>query len=73
MSYHLSQHGVLAIYSGNQPSVMRLMPALVIEERDVDFLLGAMRAALDDLAKGAGPSETSTRTRRRPVRDAAAQ
>ena len=42
MSYHLARHGVLAIYSGNQPSVMRLMPTLVVEEEEVDFLLEAL-------------------------------
>ena len=41
MSYHLARHGVLAIYSGNQPAVMRLMPSLVIEEPEIEFLLGA--------------------------------
>ncbi len=70
MSYHLSQHGVLAIYSGNQPAVMRLMPSLVIEESEVDYLLHAMESALKDLKAGEGPSESSTRTRRRPVRPA---
>ena len=73
MSYHLSQHGVLAIYSGNQPAVMRLMPALVIEEPEVEFLLDAMSLALNDLRAGAGPDEATTRARRRPVRDAAKQ
>ena len=73
MSYHLSQHGVLAIYSGNQPAVMRLMPALVIEEPEVEFLLDAMKLALNDLRAGAGPNETPTRAPRRPVRDPAKQ
>jgi putrescine aminotransferase len=73
MSYHLSQHGVLAIYSGNQPAVMRLMPALVIEEPEVEFLLDAMKLALNDLRAGAGPLEATTRARRRPVRDSAKQ
>ena len=45
MSYHLARHGVLAIYSGNEPSVMRLMPSLVIGEAEVDFLLEAIEAA----------------------------
>jgi acetylornithine/succinyldiaminopimelate/putrescine aminotransferase len=73
MSYQLARHGVLAIYSGNEPSVMRLMPALVIEEAEVDFLLGALDAALQDLLSGAGPSEAPpTRPRRRPQRAARA-
>ena len=71
MSYHLAQHGVLAIYSGNQPSVMRLMPSLVIEEPEVDYLVKAFRAALVDLQGGQGPSESSARAKRRPVRNQA--
>ena len=73
MSYHLARHGVLAIYSGNQPSVMRLMPALVIEEEEVDFLLASLDRAIEDLVSGAGPEESApTRPRRRPVRAAGA-
>jgi acetylornithine/succinyldiaminopimelate/putrescine aminotransferase len=72
MSYHLADHGVLAVYSGNQPSVMRLMPSLVVEEAEVDFLLEALDAAIADLESGAGPEATAlTRPRRRPARPAA--
>ena len=71
MSFHLSQHGVLAIYSGNQPAVMRLMPSLVIGAEEVDFLLGALEASVADLESGGGPIETTpARARRRPVRPA---
>ena len=69
MSYHLGRHGVLAIYSGNEPSVMRLMPALVIEEDEIDFLLAGLRGAIEDLLSGAGPEESGPeRPRRRPAR-----
>lgn len=69
MSYHLAQHGVLAIYSGNQPSVMRLMPSLVVEANDIDFLLAALQAAIADLLEGRGPQPAeSSRPRRRPSR-----
>jgi 4-aminobutyrate aminotransferase-like enzyme len=72
MSYHLAGHGVLAVYSGNQPAVMRLMPSLVVEEAEVDFLLEALDAAIVDLESGAGPEETAPkRPRRRPARPAA--
>jgi hypothetical protein len=72
MSYQLARHGVLAIYSGNEPSVMRLMPPLIITEGEVDFLLEAIDAAVKDLVAGVGfdiaaPSE---RTKRRPPRPA---
>jgi len=71
MSYHLARQGVLAIYSGNQPAVMRLMPSLVIEEAEVDFLLEALDRAICDLVSGGGPEESAaTRPRRRPVRPA---
>jgi len=73
MSYHLARHGVLAIYSGNQPAVMRLMPSLVIEDAEVDFLLEALDRAIDDLESGAGPEESAPkRPRRRPTRPATA-
>ncbi|HLN05641.1 MAG TPA: aspartate aminotransferase family protein [Acidimicrobiales bacterium] len=69
MSFHLGRHGVLAIYSGNQPSVMRLMPSLVVGESEIDFLLEALEAAISDLVEGRGPEETSTgRAPRRPAR-----
>ena len=73
MSYHLARHGVLAVYSGNQPAVMRLMPSLVIEEPEVDFLLEALDRAITDLLSGAGPDASDpTRPKRRPVRPAGA-
>ena len=69
MSYHLAQHGVLAIYSGNEPSVMRLMPSLVIDVDEVDLLLAAVDAAIADLVAGRGPVESAPhRPRRRPQR-----
>jgi acetylornithine/succinyldiaminopimelate/putrescine aminotransferase len=69
MSYQLARQGVLAVYSGNEPSVMRLMPALVIEPEDVDFLLAALNAAIEDLLAGAGPADSApARPRRRPLR-----
>ena len=70
MSFHLAQHGVLAVYSGNQPSVMRLMPSLVVTEADIDHLLTSLDAALDDLVHGRGLPEDAApaRPRRRPTR-----
>jgi len=73
MSYHLAHNGVLAVYSGNQPAVMRLMPSLVIEPAEVDFLLEALERAISDLVAGAGPEEPiQARPRRRPARPAPA-
>ncbi len=72
MSYHLARNGVLAIYSGNQPAVMRLMPSLVIERAEVELLLAALEQAIADLLAGAGPEEAApSRPRRRPARASA--
>ena len=70
MSYHLANHGILAVYSGNQPAVMRLMPSLVVTDADIDHLLSGLGAALDDLLSGRGlpADEAPTRARRRPQR-----
>lgn len=72
MSYQLARHGVLAIYSGNEPSVMRLMPPLVITDAEVDLLIEALDAALKDLVGGVGfdDDRSVTRKRRRPPRAA---
>jgi putrescine aminotransferase len=69
LSYYLARHGVLAVYTGNEPSVMRIMPTLTIGEAEVDFLLDALRGALEDLLAGKGPEEEAhARPRRRPAR-----
>jgi acetylornithine/succinyldiaminopimelate/putrescine aminotransferase len=69
MSYQLSQRGVLAIYSGNEPSVMRLMPSLVVGADEVDFLLASLDGAIRAVRAGAGPADDDTaRVRRRPQR-----
>jgi len=71
MSFQLARHGVLAIYSGNEPSVMRLMPSLVIEEAELEFLLAALAGAIEDLLAGGGPDDSApARARRRPARAA---
>jgi len=75
MSWHLARHGVLAVYTGNEPSVMRFMPPLVISEEEVDFLLDALEHAVADLEAGAGPEEEEARPhpRRRPQRAGASE
>ncbi len=71
MSYQLSQRGVLAIYSGNEPSVMRLMPSLVVGPDEIDLLLTALDESINAVRAGDGPAdEESTRVRRRPQRAA---
>lgn len=74
MAYQLARNGVMAMYSGNQPSVMRLMPALVITEEQVAQVLEALDRAMQDIKdQDAGnvvaiASAPADKKRRRPVR-----
>ncbi|HLN65635.1 MAG TPA: aminotransferase class III-fold pyridoxal phosphate-dependent enzyme, partial [Symbiobacteriaceae bacterium] len=64
MSYQLAQHGVIALYTGNDPSVMRLQPALVITPAEVDQVLQALddsMAAIAAQAPGRSVKEGITR------------
>ena len=54
MSYQLAQRGVLAIYTGNEPSVMRLMPVLEIQPEEVDFVLTALDGAMAEITQQGG-------------------
>jgi len=54
MSYQLTLNGVLAIFSGNEPSVMRLMPPLVIEPGEVDFVLEALDSSMAAIMEQGG-------------------
>jgi acetylornithine/succinyldiaminopimelate/putrescine aminotransferase len=54
MSYQLAQNGVMAIYTGNEPSVMRLMPSLVITPDEVDFVLEALDASMAGIMEQGG-------------------
>ncbi|HLO01553.1 MAG TPA: aspartate aminotransferase family protein [Symbiobacteriaceae bacterium] len=47
----LAERGVVAIYSGNDPSVMRLQPPLVITADEVDLVLAALDGALAELGR----------------------
>jgi len=57
MSYQLARNGVLALYSGNEPSVMRLMPPLVIRPEEVDFVLAALDRSLAALSEQGGTEQ----------------
>jgi putrescine aminotransferase len=54
MSYQLALHGVMAIYTGNEPSVMRLMPVLEIRAEEVDQVLDALDKAMAEIMKQGG-------------------
>ncbi|MBW1849740.1 MAG: aspartate aminotransferase family protein [Deltaproteobacteria bacterium] len=49
MSYQLAQNGVMAIYTGNDPSVMRLMPVLEIQPNEVDFVIEALDTSMSEV------------------------
>ncbi len=46
MVYQLRQNGVITIYTFNNPKIIRIMPTLVIQEEEVDFVLNAMDKSL---------------------------
>lgn len=52
MSFELSKNGVIGVFSGNDPRVMRIMPSLVIQNDDVDFVLNALDASMAVLNGG---------------------
>ncbi len=56
MTRKLAERGVLAIYTGNDPSICRLMPPLVIQPPEVDEVLGALEDSMRELSgeKGIG-------------------
>ena len=46
--------GEIAIYTGNDPSICRLMPPLVITPAEVDYVLNALEDSMKELSKEAG-------------------
>jgi putrescine aminotransferase len=52
MSAELSKNGVIAVFSGNDPKVMRIMPSLVIQPNDVDFILNALEQSMTAISNG---------------------
>ncbi len=49
MTYQLAERGVMALYSGNESSVMRLMPSLVISEAEVANVLEALDESMQTI------------------------
>jgi acetylornithine/succinyldiaminopimelate/putrescine aminotransferase len=58
MSQMLARRGLIAIYSGNETSVMRLMPALVADREVVNQVADAIADAAGELARQA-PGKTA--------------
>jgi acetylornithine/succinyldiaminopimelate/putrescine aminotransferase len=50
----MAERGVIAIYTGNDPSICRLMPPLVITPEEVDYVLSALEDSMKELSKEAG-------------------
>lgn len=51
MAYQLRQHGVISIYTFNNPKIIRVMPTLVITEQEVDFVVEAFDRSLAEIEK----------------------
>jgi putrescine aminotransferase len=54
MTKKLAARGVIAIYTGNDPSICRLMPPLLINPEEVDFVLDALAGSMKELSGEAG-------------------
>ena len=54
MTRKMADRSVVAVYTGNDPSVCRLMPPLVITADEVDVVLGALEDSMNELSKEAG-------------------
>jgi len=59
MTKKLSDRGVLAVYTGNDPSICRLMPPLVITPEEVDEVLAALEDSMKEISgeKGIGKND----------------
>ena len=51
MSYQLRQNGVISIYTFNNPRIIRIMPTLVINEEEVDFVLDAFDKSMEEIQR----------------------
>jgi len=54
MTRKMADRSVIAVYTGNDPSICRLMPPLVITTDEVDVVLGALEDSMKELSKEAG-------------------
>lgn len=60
MSAELSRNGVIAVFSGNDPRVMRIMPSLMIQENDVRTVLEALDASMGRILAEQGAQALTT-------------
>jgi putrescine aminotransferase len=54
MTKKLAERGVIAVYTGNDPAICRLMPPLVITEEEVDLVLNALEDSMKELSQEGG-------------------
>lgn len=54
MTKKMADRNIIAIYTGNDPSICRFMPPLVITEKEVDEVLNALEDSTRELSKEAG-------------------
>lgn len=54
MTKKFAERGVLAVYTGNDPSVCRLMPSLVITPEEVDQVLNVLADCMKELSEEGG-------------------
>ena len=54
MTKKLAERGVIAVYTGNDPSICRFMPPLVITPDEVDTVLNAISDSMKELSGEAG-------------------
>lgn len=52
MSFELAKNGVIAVFSGNDPKVMRIMPSLVIQDAEVQFVIEALDKSMNTILEG---------------------
>jgi putrescine aminotransferase len=50
----LADRGVIAVYTGNDPSICRFMPPLVLTAEEVDFVLNALEDSMKELSTESG-------------------
>ena len=54
MTKKLAERGVIAVYTGNDPAICRLMPPLVITADEVDMVLNTLEDSMKELSKEGG-------------------
>ena len=54
MTKKMADRNIIAIYTGNDPSICRLMPPLVITPQEVDEVLNALEDSMKELSGEAG-------------------